>query len=336
MIAVVIDISQRLDKFSDSGMTTAQVAKYYLCFIPYINGLLWPLFALIAVIFFTSRMARDAEIISILNAGVSYTRMAVPYLISGLFITMLLLYANHFLIPQSNKIRFDYDFYYLNKVEDSGKDRDVLLQINPGVVAYVRSYNKRDSLARDVRIEIYDGNQLKEIFKAKEMKWLEPPNRWTMIGYELRKINGTDEFILVERGSEVDTAINVYPSDFYAFKNEMEIMTSPQLLAYIGELEYKGTGNVRRFIVEYYRRTSEPVTVVILTIIGLSVASRKVRGGMGLHLAIGVILGAMFIFLSKISITFSAQESLPPFIGVWIPNTVFFFIALFLMNKAQK
>lgn len=337
LIAVIIDFSERVEDFINEPCTLTEIIfHYYVNFILYINSLLWPLFALIAVIFFTSRMAYDSEIISILNAGVSFRRLLVPYYFAAGTIALLHLLGNHFFVPLGNKVRLDFEHQYIWQNNDKGKTNDVHMFIGPDTKAYIRFYKKRDSIARNIRIERFDGDELVYLLKAESAHWMGPPNNWSLKNYEIRTFNGMQETIRRGKGQTLDTTLNFYPDDFVRYLHHKEMMSSPKLLQFIEMEKSRGVGNTKQYAIEFQRRTADPFTILILTLIGTSVAARKVRGGMGLHLAIGMGLGALFIFLSRFSVTFATNDDLPPFLGVWIPNILFSAVALILMFKAQK
>ena len=337
MIAVIIDFSQNVEEFIDEKLPARQVAvEYYLNFVFFINGLLWPLFAMISVIFFTSRLAYNSEIISILNAGVSFRRFMRPYFIGGGIIALAHLVANHYIIPISNKTRLDFFHSYIMKESDKGKTRDVHMFISPETKIYVRDYFKRDSFARNFRLEHFEGNRLKGFIEAEEARWKGKEQKWQLSNYEIHSFDGKQENIVVGGKEKLDTALALLPNDFVRYDDTREQIPTNKLQDFIAEEKLRGIGNTKLYEIELYRRTADPVTILIVTLIGMSVASRKVRGGMGLHLALGVALGAIFIFLSKFSITFATNEALSPFLGVWIPNLFFLSAALFLVFKAQK
>ncbi len=337
MISIVIDLSNNIEDFIEEDVTIFQIAfEYYLNWMLWINGLLVPLYALISVIFFTSRMAYNSEIISILNAGVSFRRLMVPYLIAGGFIMFLHLSGNHYFIPLGNKIHYDFQHEYIWKHNDKGKTSDVHLFIGSETTAYIKHYRKQDSTAREIKIQQYKDNQLVYLLKARVAEWQGPPDKWKLKDYEVRTFDGINETIDIGKNEEIDTTINITPSDFVEYVNQQEMMTTSRLMNYIESQENRGVSNTKKYRVELHRRTAEPFTVLILTIIGMTIAARKVRGGIGLHLALGVGLGASYIFLSKFSATFATNESLPPIIGVWFPNIVFGLIAWYLIRSAQK
>ncbi len=337
LIAVVIDISDKISEFFEEDVTFYEIiVDYYINWIPYIITQLIPLYVLIAVIFFTSRMAYDSEIISVLNAGVSFGRMMRPYLVGSILIAGFHLFANHFLVPKGNKTRLDFEHTYIWKKSDKAKTNDIHMFIGPDEKIFIRRYRKKDVEAVDFRIEYFKNDELVKLLKAKKAKWLSPPNFWQLDKYEIRTFDGLKESILVEHGEKLDTTINMYPEDFVRYLNQKEMMTSPELQEFIDLERARGLGNTKVFEIEIHKRTAEPIASIILTLIGMAVAARKVRGGMGLHLAIGMALGALFIFLSKFSKTFSTNQDLPAVLGVWIPNIIFLVVAFFLISKAQK
>ncbi len=337
LISTVVDFSDKVDKFVKAEMTIKQIwFEYYLNFIPFINGVLWPLFSLIAVIFITSRLASNAEVISILNAGVSYSRFLRPFIISALFIAILHFLGNHFLIPHSNQIRYEIDTEFLHKNKEQGKFRDVHIFISPDSKLYVRGYSKRDTSATMARLEKFENGRLVGYMNAKKMKLIEPPKTWRLENVLIRKIDslGNEELILSKEA--IDTTMNLFATDFTYRVHDKDGMITPDLMSAIAKEKLKGAGNSSTLEFELNRRSSEPFTILILTIIGVTIASRKVRGGIGLHLAIGVFLGALYIFISKFSFTITANDYVDPLLGVWIPNIMFSLVAAFLMVNAQK
>ena len=337
MIAVIIDFSDKVEDFIEEPVTLKQiVVDYYANFIVYINGLLLPLYALIAVIFFTSRMAYNSEVIPIFNAGVSFKRLLYPYLLAASLIAGFHLLANHYVIPMGNKARLDFEHKYIWKYSDKGKTNNVHLFIGPDTKVFIQYYSKRDTSARDFRIEKIVDNQLVYLLKARRAEWQGRPNKWRLKDYEIRTFKGKKETYVDGKNKNIDTTLNLYPEDFIRYQNQKEMMNTTALKQFIKTERERGIGNTKIYDIEKHRRTSEPFTIIILTMIGVSVASRKVRGGMGLHLAMGVAIGAAFIFLSRFSTVFATNESLTPFLGVWMPNIVFLLVALILIFNAQK
>jgi lipopolysaccharide export system permease protein len=338
LISWVIDASQKVESFVNEKLTLYQVVfDYYFYFLLNINILLWPLFALISVIFFTSRLAYNAEIISVLNAGVSFRRLMVPYLLTALIIAVPHLVSNHWFIPLANKKRIDFENKYIykgNKDYDRGSNIHLFLDDNSKV--YVRYFREEDNSISDFRIEMMDSLQVKQMIKASKAEWIPDVEQWRISDYTRYTFDGEIEKMEKHVGGSFDTTLNMRPSDFIRFKNQREMMTTPDINRYIQEEKKRGISDTRVLEIEIHRRTADSYTLLILTIIGMAVAARKVRGGMGVHLAIGVSLGAAYIVLSKFSVTFAQGKILPAILGVWIPNILFTCIAWFRVYKAQK
>jgi len=337
MIGVVIDFSEKIEKFIEEPITMKEILiDYYPNFALYIAGLLWPLFTLIAVIFFTSRLASNSEVISIFNAGVSFRRYMRPFLVGAAFLAILNLFGNHFFIPMGNKKMFHIVYTYLARNDDKGKTQNVHLFVSPDTKVYIEFYRKRDTTARGFRIENFKNNQLVSLLKAESARWISPPGKWRLNSYEIHSFNGLKEDLVVKRGAQLDTTLNLTPEDFVDYKEQHSMMTTPELNRYIDNQLSRGVGNTDKYEVELYRRTADAFTIFILTIIGMTIASRKIRGGIGIHLALGIGIGAIFIFLSRFAVVFATGKVIPPILGMWMPNIIFGIIAVYLISKAQK
>jgi lipopolysaccharide export system permease protein len=337
LISVVIDFSQNVEEFIDEKLPAQKVVReYYLNFIVFMNGLLWPLFALVSVIFFTSRLAYNSEIISMLNAGLSFNRLLRPYLVAAGILALTHLVFNHFVIPHSNKNMLDFKHSYIEKESDKGKNRDIHMFISPETKIYVRFYFKLDSVGSGFRMETFDKNQLVSLITAENLIWKGPPNKWQLADYLIYTFKGDSATMVDGYGEKLDTTLRFTPQDFVRYEATQQMIPTNKLQAFINEEKLRGLGNTKKYEIELHRRTSDPFAIIIVTIIGFAVAARKVRGGMGLQLAIGVSLGAIFVFLAKFSMTFATNEALPALIGVWLPNIVFATIAYLLIVNAQK
>ena len=297
---------------------------------------MWPLFSLIAVIFFTSRMAKNTELIAMLSAGVSFNRILVPYIVAGSLLAGLFWIGKNYVIPHANKHKNDFEYEYLSKRHTKTLNNDVHFFLGEGEKVHIRYYSKRDTSVRGFRIENFKEGKLVKVLKANRLFFKEEPNQWTIKDYEVRTFEGLDESYVQEKGIELDTVLNLTPADFIRNTKLMENMTTGDLKEYILREKERGIGAPKNFLIQLHQRNSEPFSIIILTIIGVAIASRKVRGGMGLHLAIGVTLGAAFVIVTQFSATFSNNLSLSPAMGAWIPNIVFGIIALILVSYSQK
>lgn len=337
LISVAIDFSDKVKSFIEKPCTVKEIIfDYFSGFILHMAGLLLPLYTLIAVVFFTSRLAFNSEILSILNAGVSFQRLLRPYLFVGGIIALLHLSLNHIIVPQVNKSRLKFERTYVwTTGQDKGKTANVHFLVAPDTKVFIRGYNKNSKTASGLRLEKFEGTRIISILEADNAAWKAEPNRWQISNYSIRTFDG-----LRERYSKfaapLDTAINLSPQDFVWYHNQTEEMTTPELREAVARDRNRGLSNSKKYAVEIHRRTADACTNIILTVIGLAIAGRKVRGGMGLHLAVGIGIGAGFILLSKFAVSFATSGSMPIILGLWIPNLFFLAIAIWLVKNAQK
>jgi len=337
IIAITINFSEHIEKFVDQPVTKKEILlDYYLNFIPYINGLLWPIFSLIAVVFFTSRMATNTEVVGMLNAGMSYMRFLRPYLIASCFLSALYLLGNHIYFPQGNKTMMTFENKYIFKNNYKVKSSNIHLFIGPESKVFISNYLTSDSSGTGLRLEQYDDLKLTFVLHAKQFKYLPADKKWRLNDYDIRKWIDGKEYYFSGKGMRLDTAISLYPSDFVYYTNDKEMMTSAELRRFIKYEQERGIGFSRIMKSEYHRRWAEPFTIIILSVIGASISSRKIRGGMGLNLALGIFIGALFVFLSKFALTFSTNLHMNPMLAMWLPNLVFGSVAIYLVRKAQK
>jgi lipopolysaccharide export system permease protein len=298
-------------------------------------GLLMPLYTLIAVVFFTSRLAFNAELLAILNAGVSFRRLLRPYLIAGGFIAVLHFSLNHLIVPQLNKPRLWFEHTFVWTDQEKGKTANAHFLVAPDTKVFIRGYNKNTKTANGLRLQHFEGTRLVSMLEADVAQWRDSTARWEVRNYSVRTFDGLREGY--KRYSQpLDTAINLTPQDFIFYQNQNQEMTTGELREAIERDRSRGLSSTRSYEIEMHRRTADAFTNLILTIIGLAVAGRKVRGGMGLHLAIGIGIGAMYILLSKFAVSFASSGSVPIAVGMWIPNIVFAAVTVWLVAKAQK
>jgi lipopolysaccharide export system permease protein len=336
-VALNINFFENVDRFLAADTSIWNILKYYhLNYIPWINGILWPLFSLITVIFFTSRLARESEYIAMLSAGMSYERIMRPYILASSLLAILLWMGNSFIIPTSNRIKNIFESEYLKRGTKSTLPSDRHFFISPNEKAYFRLYSEHDSTIFNLRIETMANNKLIYVLKADKAMFFKDSMAWKLFNYETRSISDEGEKLEIYQNKELIRKYPFYPQDFIRYTKQMEMMNSSDLRDFIKSEQDKGLEAATKYKVELYRRTADPFTIIILTIIGASVASRKVRGGLGFHLAIGVIIGACFVILSKFTTTFALTLGIPPLLGVWLPNMIFGLISLYLYRNAQK
>lgn len=337
IVSVLINASEMIGRFIAANLSARQVlVEYYFHFIPWINGLLWPLFSLLAVIYFTSRMASNSEIISMLNAGMKFSRILYPMLLAASFIAILLWIGNNYVIPRSTKKKVEFESEYIKRSNRKVLSHDLHWFVSEREKIYCRYYSIRDTTIKTFRMESFDDRgYLEKVFKVKNLKFVSPPSTWRAEDYEIREFIGDDEWQVDYSRGSIDTSLALFPDDFIRHSKKMEMMITPDLKELIRIENSRGLDNTRKYAIELYRRTSDPFTVIILTLIGASLASRKIRGGLGFHLAAGIALGSIFVVLSKFTVTYATNLSLPPIIGCWIPNIVFGMLSIYLFKSAQ-
>jgi lipopolysaccharide export system permease protein len=334
LIAIVFDISEKIDDFLEKeAPLRAIVFDYYLNFIPYFTNLFSPLFIFISVIFFTSKLASQTEIVAILASGVSFRRLLVPYIVVALGLGTLSFYLNGWVIPRANKTRLAFENTYIKNPYEL-KARNIHRQIRPGEFIYLESYNNIDRIGYRFTYEKVTDGRLVYKLNADRILWDSLANQWTMERYMTRTIDGMNEKLT--SGDKLDTLLNFHPSEFGQRMNFVETMDMKELNEYIEAKKLRGAEGLQFDMVEKYRRTSYPFATVILTLIGVALSSRKVRGGIGLQIGLGILLSFTYIMFMQISTTFATNGNFPPLLAVWIPNIVFTAIAIWLIRIAPK
>lgn len=333
-IVIIFDISEKIDDFlKRDAPLKAIIFSYYFNFIPYFINLFSYLLTFIAVIFFTSRMASDSEIIAILSSGISFRRMLFPYFLSATVLGILSFLLANFIIPYTNKGMFAFEKQYINDPREFS-DQNIHKQISPGTYIYLESYNTHTNAGWKFSIEQFKDRQLVYKLKADRLAWDSIHRRWTMSNYFIRHLHGMDETLY--KGNKLDTVLSLQPADFTEDIEEVKIMDYMTLRNHIKKKELRGDPDVVKYEVKKYERIAFPFATIILTIIGVSVSSRKVRGGIGFHLGFGLALTFMYILFMQISTVFATFGDFPPTLAVWVPNILFGIIALILLKKAPK
>ena len=334
IIIVIFDISEKVDDFIEREAPVSEIVfSYYANFLPFFINLFSPLFTFIAVIFFTSKLARNTEIIAILSNGISFWRFLRPYMISAVIIAFLSFYLTNFLIPKTNVNLRDFEIKYL-KSNQRLKDQNIHMQVRPGMFYYVENYNNLTNVGRKFSIENFKDGVLDYKLIADKIVWDSLSNRWKIVNYYIRTIDGKNETIT--KGKEIDTCLSLVPKDFTIDVDDIKTMDYFQLRNFFDKEKLRGAENIKFYEVEKYKRVSFPFATIILTIIGVSLSSRKTRGGVGMHLGLGIAISFAFILFMQISTVFATAGSLSPLIAVWIPNILFFILGLFLLKMAPK
>jgi lipopolysaccharide export system permease protein len=332
-IAVVFDLTEKLDNFFDNNAPlNAIIFDYYLSFIPFYMNMFSPLFTFISVIFFTSKLATNTEIIAILSSGVSFRRLMLPYFLSATIIALLSFVLGGYIIPPANEKMLAFEDQYIRKFKTDNA-RNVQMEVEKGVILYIERYEITNNTGYRFSLEKFDGKKLVSRLTAETVSWDSAYN-WKITDYLQRDFNGMHESI--SKGVSKDTMIMVQPEEFFITSKEAAKMNNIQLGNYLRKQKDRGIGNIQAFEDEYYKRYSMPVAAFIMTLIGVSLSSRKVRGGMGLHLGVGLALSSLYILFSTLSTTFSVSGLMSAFAAVWIPNVVFLLVGIYLYRTAPK
>lgn len=334
-IVIIFDISEKIDDFvSKEAPLRAIIFDYYVNFVPYFMNMFSPLFVFITVIFFTSKMAADSEIIAILSCGVSFHRMMVPYLFSATLIAILSLCLNLFIIPDSNKTRLDFETQYIkNRYKSVG--RNVHYQLAPGEFVYAESFSKWNNTAYKFTLEKIEDNKLVSKISAETAVYDTINHSWRLKKYFIREYNEdlTDN---IRTGRQLDTVIDLSVKDFYMTEKTVETLDYRELNELIDTQKMRGDANVKFALIEKNTRFALPFSAFILTIMGVALSSKKRRGGIGWNIGIGIALAFTYILFLRFSQMFVHSGALPPAIALWLPNLVFAIIAAFLYRIAPK
>ncbi len=338
LITIAVDSSEHTENFVKSGLSTTEIiTEYYFGFVPYIWGLLFPLFVFIAVIYSTSRMAVRSEIIAILASGTSFNRFLRPYLIGGIFLAAILFFAGRQIIPRGNEIRSNFQIKYIDKFDPTKMG------------SYTDTYYRRADSNSYFGIKYYDSvsksagtfflNRTRDTnviynLRAESMRWDTAKKNWKLANVVERKVHSLGEEITKYDTLNID--LNLQPNDLRRDYYLKDKLTSSELKRFIKLEELRGTEGLNTLKVEHYRRTATSISVILLTLIGAVIASKKTRGGSGLHIAVGFILASLFILTDRFSTTFSVKGNFSPFLAAWVPNIIFIVVAVFLYRRAPK
>jgi lipopolysaccharide export system permease protein len=342
IIAVVVDVGEKTDDFVKSHLGFKRiVTDYYFGFVPHITALLFPLFVFIAVIFFTSKMAGRSEIVAILASGTTYNRWLRPYFIGGVFLALLLWYANQYVIPKANVIRNNFEEKYVDAnssyeqmVNQNNHHEDIYIRVDSFSYAGVHNYDTSSKSGGPFFMNIVRGNMVSENIRAENIRWDTATKKWLLQTVMDRKIDGLKEELHQEAQRTMNFSFK--PVDLKRDNYVKNKLTTPELKRYIKLEEMRGSEGLNTLKVEQYRRDATPVAVLLLTLIGAFVAGRKTRGGSGAHLAIGFVTAAIFIIADRFSTIFSTKGNFPPLLAAWVPNIIFVFVAFYLYKKAPK
>lgn len=332
-IAVVFDLTEKMDDFFENQVSLREIVfDYYINFIPYYMNMFSPLFIFISVIFFTSKMAGHSEIIAILASGVTYRRLMLPYFLSASLLFLLSFWMTGYVIPPASEKMLTFQDKYVERFSRENA-RNVQMEVEPGTILYIESFQKRTQVGYRTSYEHFEGKHLTMRITADRIRY-DSASVWHFENYTRREFDGMHERLT--RGSRLDTIIPIQPEELFYTAENAQMMTNPQLKTYIDRQRQRGGGNIQAFETEWWKRWASPIGAFIMTLLGVTMSSKKVRGGMGKNLGIGLTLSALYILFSTVSTTFSVSGVLSPFMSVWLPNFVFLIIGVFLYWRVRK
>jgi lipopolysaccharide export system permease protein len=335
VIAVIFDVSENLDDFLKSEAPWYKIAThYYINFCLYFGTLLSAFIIFLTIIWFTSKLAQQSEIIAILSGGISYRRLIRPYFIASAILVIVMLFLSHVVVPRANRIKYDFEVAYL-KAPLTVEDRYVHREIEPGTIAYFYSYRPATNTGENFALENWENGKLKKKIMATHAQYDLQEKKWAIHKAQIRTFIDDSTEVLEVR-ERIDTILKLDEQDFALRAEISSAMTWSELNEFIEDQKLGGSGRVAQFEVEKYNRTASPFSVFVLTLIGVSIASRKQRGGIGLHLMLAVIIGFIFIFISRMTTVSAMNLGFPAYLAVWVPNVLFTFLGIFLYTRAQK
>lgn len=332
-IAIVLDFQQKTDKFTANEAPTWEIVKYYINYIPYFASLFSALFIFVACIFFTSKLAGNSEVIAMLASGISFNRLLRPYMISAALLGLLNFGLNSFIIPQTSIKRNAFlNTYWKDKSVKVTRNNQFMIE--PGVVAYIYHFDVETASGTRFALEKFENKKVVSRLTAPRAIY-KGNDTWYLESYKIRNITPKGENLVT--GANLDTLINLSPADIVIQNKEYETMTTPQLNSYINRQRARGVGNIQDFEIEFHKRFAALASSFILTLIAVSLSSKKIRGGMGINLGIGLVLAFLYILFQTVSSSFAVSGDMPVMIAVWLPNIFFMAIAWYLyMYKAPR
>jgi lipopolysaccharide export system permease protein len=333
-IVAVIDLTEKMDKYSRNNLDALTILGYYRDYIPWVAGLITPITVFIAIVYVTSQLAARTEIIAILSSGVSFRRLLLPYFIGSLILAVISFYLNGWIIPKSNRSRLDFEMRYLNKTFYFDK-KNVHMQVEPNVYLYLQNYNNQTNTGYQFSLERFKDNRLVEKLTADNITWDSTKHKWTLKFWKKKMVDSlflvkSQQQIknLTESGDAMDTTLSITPNDFGNDQSKYDGMTINELNRHIDKMKFRGATGVEAFETEKHIRYAAPFTIFVLVFMGVIVSSKKSRGGTGFQIALGFLLSFIFILFFTMTRTFAEAGSLSPFLAAWLPNIAFGCIAM--------
>lgn len=332
-IGIVIDVSEKINKILENKVPLQATVLYYLDFTVYFANMLFPIFLFISIIWFTSKLANNTEIVAILSSGISFTRFLRPYLIGATLISLLSLAMSMYIVPKASAGYNDFRYKYLKR-DEVRESQNVFKQINANEFIFVSNFNYSTNTGYNFTLEEFDGNSLVSKLKANRIEWNAETKMYTLYGYFKREVGEASDVLEFADSKELQLEFDI--DDLSPVVYAAETMTLGQLKKFIEKERMRGSSNINVHLVVLYKKYSVPISAFILTIIAVSVSSMKRRGGMGINLAIGIALAFIFVFFDKIFSVLAEASSMSPLVAVWIPNVTFSILAIFLLRNARR
>jgi lipopolysaccharide export system permease protein len=333
-IGIVIDVSEKVNKILANKVPFIKVAAYYGNFTIYFANMLFPILLFLSVIWFTSKLANNTEIIAILGSGISYMRFLRPYLMGASIVCLLALVMGIFFVPGASKGFNDFRYQYLKNNSQTRQSTEVYKQISDNEYIYVSSFNYNEKVGYNFNLENFKNNTLVYKINASSIRWNEKDSTYTLIGYNKRTVGAMEDKL--ESAPEKKFKFNFKPDDLTPTIYAAETMSLGELNNFIEKEKDRGSGNINAYYVVLYKKYSIPISAFILTVIAMAVSSMKRRGGMGINLALGISLAFIYIFVDKVFGTLAEKSAMSPFIAVWIPNFAFGILAIYLLRNARR
>ena len=333
-IGILVDLSERIDKFKEFDVPVSEIIYYYIDFVWYFGNTLYPLFVFLSVIWFTSKIANNSEIIAILSSGISFNRYLRPFMVGASVIFLVALYSGMFIVPEKNKNYNEFFYKYFKKGKKIRETSKIYKQINDNDFVYVSSYNPTRELAYDFSYEHFDGNNLEYKISARNIRWIEEEGVYRLTDYFKRSFNGDDQFIDSKR--ILDTIFPFKINELSSVNYMAETQNFFELNKFIKQEQESGSPLINNHLLARHKRWSLPLSTFILTLLAVSASSFKRREGMGLNLAFGIITAFAFVFFDKFFSVMVSNSGLSPFLGAWIPNLIFLILAIYFLKYAKK
>lgn len=333
-IGIIIDVSEKINRMIENKVAFKDVLVYYYGFTIYFANLLFPIFLFLSIIWFTSKLANNSEIIAILSSGISFTRFLRPYIVGATLVSLVTLLMGFFILPDASEKYWDFRYTYLKKNVEQRQTSDIFRQVKPNEYMYVSSYNVLSKTGFDFIYEKFKGNKLQYKLYANRIIYNEKAKDYTLSNYIKRTVGKNGD--LLEKREKLTRKFEFEPDDLTPTVYVAETMNIFDLVKFIDKERAKGSSNLDVYLVVLYKKFSIPVSAFILTIIAVSVSAMKRRGGMGVNLAIGILVAFSFVFFDKIFGTLAESSSIPPIVAVWFPNLIFGVLAFYLLRNARR